>query len=251
MNQENPVHSERRLSPEESLRLCEDAQAAFRRGELEEARSLFQQARSHDPFAWKPLQGLGVVAFRQERLEDAWALLLAAFEAAPEDEDNAENLAAIAEALDRREQAATLLSQAARRFPTLPHLSAFRPTPDAREEKALALCAHGEELLGMELWREAMFPFMEALEHSDHSHAAWNGLGIAAWRQNYHRISLEYFRKAVETTPSDEDSVLNYAESLTRNGKGNAVLGMLLGANVPRDLCAKVMDLQSEWQTGH
>lgn len=251
MSNEDPVHNERRLSPEDSQRLCEDAQAAFLRHDLEEARTLFQQARSRDPFGWKPIQGLGVVAFKQERLEDAWALLLAAFEAAPDDEDNAENLAAVGEALDRRDQVVALLSQAARRFPTLSHLAPFRPALDAEQELALSLCSRGEELLGMELWREAMFPFMEALEHSGHCHEAWNGLGIAAWRQNYHQISLEYFRKAVETTPSDEDSVLNYAESLTRNGKGNAVLGMLLGANVPRELCAKVLDLQPEWQTGH
>jgi tetratricopeptide (TPR) repeat protein len=247
LNMEDPVHTERRLSPEDCQRLCEDALSSFRSGDLESARALFLQARNHDPFSWRPIQGLGVLAFQEGRLDDAWSLLLAAFEAAPEDEDNAENLAAIGKELKREEQVITLLAQTARRFPELKHLDAFRPTPGAEDLLAIELCAKGEELLAMELWREAMFPFMEALEHRPRDPAAWNGMGISAWRQNYRQVALEFFHKAIETLPSDEDSVLNYSESMTRNGQGNAVLGTLLNLGVPRELCAKVLDLQAQW----
>lgn len=250
MSSEDPVHNERRLSPEDCLQLCRMAQESFQNGNLEEARQIFQQARSHDPFSWKPIQGLGVLAFHEGRLDDAWALLLAAFEAAPEDEDNAENLAAVGQKLERESQVLELLSQAARRFPSLAHLDAFRPTASAEDAKAAELCAKGEDLLAMEMWREALFPFMEAIEHRPHDSAAWNGMGIATWRQNYRQVALEFFRKAIEAAPGDEDSILNYAESLTRNGQGNAVLGNLLGMGVPRELCAKVLDLQAQWLPG-
>jgi tetratricopeptide (TPR) repeat protein len=248
---EDPVHTERRLSPEECLRLCQDALLAFQANDLENARGLFLQARNHDPFSWRPIQGLGVLAFKEGRSEDAWSLLLAAFEAAPDDEDNAENLAAVGKELKKEEQVLVLLSQAARRFPDLKHLDAFRPTPRAEDILAADLCAKGEELLAMELWREALFPFMEALDHRPHDPGAWNGMGISAWRQNFRQVALEFFRKAIETLPSDEDSVLNYSESMTRNGQGNAVLGVLLGLGVPRELCSKVLDLQAEWGSGN
>jgi tetratricopeptide (TPR) repeat protein len=248
MSSEEPVHVERRLSAEDCLRLCADAREAFLACELDKARELFQKARTHDPFSWKPIQGLGVLAFHEKRHEDAWALLLAAFEAAPDDEDNAENLISIAKQVDRETQALQLLGQAARRFPEASHLEAYRPTPGAEEILATELRGKGEELLGLELWREAFFPFMEALEHAVHDADSWSGLGIAAWRQGFQQVGLEFFRKAVEVRPDSQDAVLNYAESLTRNGQGNQVLGNLLGMCVPKELCAQALDQQSEWR---
>lgn len=241
------VHLQSRLSPEECDQLCETAKLACQREEWDVAQDLFEQARNRDPFAWKPVQGLGVVAFQQGRLDHAWALMLAAFDAAPEDIDNADNLLAVGRALDREEQAAAILAQAARRLPHAKHLDIFRQSPTSAMQQAAQLCQKGEDLLASEMWREAMFPFFEALDRDASGPRAWSGLGVAAWRQNFRQVALEFFRKAVQAAPTDEDAVLNYAEALTRFGLGNAVLPTLLGMDVPKELCGKAMESQLGW----
>jgi tetratricopeptide (TPR) repeat protein len=195
------VHLQSRLSPEESDQLCGNAKAACERGEWNAARELFEQARNRDPFAWKPVQGLGVVAFQEGRLDHAWALMLAAFEAAPEDIDNADNLLAVGRALDREEQAAAILAQAARRLPNASHLDIFRQSPTSAMHQAAELCQKGEDLLASEMWREAMFPFFEALDRDASGSRAWSGLGVAAWRQNFRQVALSSFARRCKRLP--------------------------------------------------
>jgi tetratricopeptide (TPR) repeat protein len=242
------VHLERRLSPEECRQLCCDAQETLERGDLPLSRQLFESARKYDPFSWKPIQGLARVAIAEGRNEDAWALALAAFEARQDDPENAALLQEAAALADRESQARQILSQAARTHQGSAHLDAFRPSPGQGAHEAEELCRKGEDLLESELWREAMFPFLEALDHDSSSVRAWSGLGIAYWRQNFRQASLESFRKAVRQSPSNEDAVLNLSETLTRIGQDGDVLSELLSLGVPRELCAKALDEQTGWK---
>ena len=243
------VHLERRLSPEECGKLCSDALEALERNDLALARQLFESARKYDPFSWRPIQGLARVALSEGRQEDAWALILAAFEAGSDDPENAELLQKIAPLVDRELQAHQLLSQAARSHLATPHLDPFRPSPNQGTQKAEDLCRKGEDLLESELWREAMFPFLEALDYDAASVRAWSGLGISYWRQSFRQASLEAFRKAVRQSPGNEDAVLNLSETLTRTGMGGDVISELLSMGVPRELCAKALDEQASWKS--
>lgn len=192
---------------EELLRRGEESAG---RQAWQEARAFFARARELAPADWRPLRGLGISAFWLGRREDAWNLLVQVLRAAPQESDNATNLLDVAQATGREDEARELLAELSAAHPGFAHLAQAAPTHPSPAEP---LCAQGERLLETELWNEAVFPFLEAVDLEPSRSRAWSGLGIACFRKGLRRASLAFFEMAIRLEPADEDSVLNYAQA--------------------------------------
>jgi len=176
-------------------------EAAAARGSWVEAKAFFEKARELDPGGWKSLQALGVANFWLGHREEAWKLLVEALRRAPHDEDNAINLLDVARSLGREAEAQALLAASG--------TPASGPAPSPAE----ALCVQGEGLLDAELWREAVHPFLEAIDRDAERSRAWSGLGISCFRNGLKNAGVVFFEMAMRLDPADEDAVLNWAES--------------------------------------
>lgn len=205
----------------------ERGEEAGSRGSWNEARAYFEKARELDPGGWKPLQGLGVAEFWSGRREEAWDLLLEALRRAPHDPDNASNLLDVARSLGRLEEAERVLAA------LCPPSEGSYPPGSAAEPH----CVRGEELVGAELWTEAQQAFLEAIDRDPTRSRAWSGLGISCFRAGLRTAGTAFFEMALRLEPSDEDAVLNWAESCGLDA--DQVGRLLLEAGVPVSLRSK------------
>jgi Flp pilus assembly protein TadD len=219
---DNPEAISQPMSVERLLALGEDAAS---KEDWNLARTSFERARALDPGSWKAVQGLGVVSFWQQRLDEAWELLVEALRMAPHDEDNAANLQEVAAAMGREEEARRLVARAA----------------SVEHSPAEETCERGETLLGAELWPEAIRVFLEAIDKDAENPRAWSGLGIACFRSNLVNAGRVFFEMAFRIDPRDEDSVLNWSESCGLSK--DVVRQTLESARVPQALVAKAMDV--------
>lgn len=204
-------------------------EAAAERGSWVEAKAFFEKARELDPTGWKPLQCLGVAHFWLDHREEAWTFLVEALRRAPHDPDNATNLLDVARSLGREAQAAALLEELGRTGAIA-----------EKESPAEALCLQGESLLEAELWSQAVHPFLQAIDADPERSRAWSGLGISCFRDGLKQAGTVFFEMAMRLDPTDEDAVLNWAESCGKDRE--IVRETLQTAGVPAGLAAKALE---------
>lgn len=198
-----------------------------------EAKAFFEKARELDPGSWKAVQGLGVVSFWQGRREEAWTLLVDAMRRAPHDDDNVANLLDVARSLGREAEAEHLVAGLRSGIASAREVS---PADEA--------CVRGEELLGAELWQEAVRAFLDAIDRDVERSRAWSGLGISCFRDGKRKAGLVFFEMALRLDPADEDAVLNWCEAsgLSRD----EAKAFLVEAGVPEKLVAKGLEVLGE-----
>lgn len=204
-------------------------ESAAERGSWVEAKAFFEKARELDPAGWKPLQCLGVANFWLDHRDEAWNLLVEALRRAPEDPDNATNLLDVARSLGRESEARELLEGVGR-----------VPAVAEPESPAEALCLQGEGLLEAELWSQAIHPFLKAIDRDPERSRAWSGLGIACFRDGLKQAGGVFFEMAMRLEPTDEDAVLNWAESCGKDR--DQVREILAAAGVSPGLAAKALE---------
>ncbi|MCB9496306.1 MAG: tetratricopeptide repeat protein [Fibrobacteria bacterium] len=158
--------------------------------------------------------------------DDAWKHLVEALRRAPDEPDNVANVLDVARSLGREAEAEAILAELRRSLPA--------PTAASPAEP---FCVKGEEMLGAELWREAVQPFLQAIDSDPERSRAWSGLGIACFRDGKAKAATAFFEIALRLDPTDQDAVLNWAEACGR--PGDDLESFLVSAGVSPDLAAR------------
>jgi len=185
----------------------------------------FQRAKEANPRCGKAWQGLSVVFHRLGRVEDSWTAAIQAWRLDPADPDNMANLSDLARELGREDKLAEVVR-------------------DADASSASALCISGESQIQGNRPREGLLTFIQALDQDPAMARAWCGIGVACFRQGYINASRAFFEMAVRLDPTDEDSVLNWAETCQETISGEQVVAALSSMGVAAGLLSRAVSLR-------
>lgn len=114
----------------------------------------------------------------------------------------------------------------------------------AVEQSLDALCQAAEASLEAGNLPDSFALFLRAMDAEPSSARAWGGIGVGCFRQGLSRAARIFFEMAVRLDPSDEDSILNWAESTGRELTDLDVRQFLTGAGVDAALVAKALEVR-------
>ena len=194
-------------------------------GRWDDALMSFQRTKEANPRSGKAWQGLSVAFHRLGRVEDSWTAAIQAWRLDPGDPDNMANLSDLARELGREVELAAVVR-------------------DAGDPPSTVLCASGESQIQENRLQEGMHTFIQALDQDPALARAWCGIGVACFRQGYVNASRAFFEMAVRLDPSDEDSVLNWAETCQDTITGEQVVAALSSMGVAAGLLSRAVSLR-------
>lgn len=107
-----------------------------------------------------------------------------------------------------------------------------------------ALCQAAEASLEAGKFPDSFSLFLQAMDAEPSSARAWGGIGVGCFRQGLSRAARIFFEMAVRLDPSDEDSILNWAESTGRELTEADVRQFLAGTGVDPSLVEKAIEVR-------
>ena len=223
-----------------------EAVAAFRRGELERARSLARAQLDDEQGPPEANHLLGLIDCREGRLDSGVAYLRAALDAEP---GNPAFRVMLARALVDAERPQEALSVATAPNDVSPaalalwhvRAEAARGVPDHRAaaEAWKILCAarpddwrswsnYGEALAGLERWNEAAAAFRRAWTLNPHELPQQMNFAVALTKAGYHEEAADQLRQMLDSDAGDAASVrLTLARLLADLGKHEEAMSQL------------------------
>ncbi|MBK9576686.1 MAG: hypothetical protein IPO40_06405 [Fibrobacteres bacterium] len=107
-----------------------------------------------------------------------------------------------------------------------------------------ALCQAAESALESGTFGQAMEGFLRAMDADPASARAWGGIGVGCFRQGLAKSARIFFEMAVRLDPTDEDSILNWAESTGQELSEGEVRQFLVQAGVQAPLVEKAVEVR-------
>lgn len=107
-----------------------------------------------------------------------------------------------------------------------------------------ALCQSAEAALESGAFGEAMEGFLRAMDADPASARAWGGIGVGCFRQGLAKSARIFFEMAVRLDPTDEDSILNWAEATGQELSENGARQFLVQAGVGASLVEKAIEVR-------
>jgi len=236
------------------------AENLIREGLPEKATDVLHQLISLQPDNYRALNNLGLLAWYQQRLGDAFDLFSRAVELNPWYVDALVNLYDCAFLSNRIPEFLPRLTKGLQTNPGVVELEQIQreisdcQTPerlqvyyrkDAEQTKLREQIALGHRLLEEQKVDSAVLVFSDLLKDFPDNVECLNGMGIAAFYRGHHEDAFSIFQHALQRAPLDGDTLVNYwdaAVKLDRLAEARAVLQNALAVDPSLDAIAKILE---------
>lgn len=200
-------------------------EAAFSRGDLEQAATCFNRALEVAPWDAKVHNKLSLVCWRQGKTEEALNHLVRALELDPDERDVISNCCSIFQRVGKATDAEEILQAYLVRNPwdqaIEQEINLMRGPEVAGKGQRPAdfFNEHGEIRFANGDLEHARACFEMAIDEDPEHASATSNLGVVHWQQGRMDKALEHFNRALDFNPQDPDILLNSARALRAAGE--------------------------------
>lgn len=242
----------------ETSEMLKKARELLESQDYERASTLYLELYAEDPENHEVSVGLGLVAWYQERYEEAQRWFAGALRIEPTDEDTLFNFCDVCLKLNQPQTAEYALRKALQIRPSLNetgrYLERLRQETlrggGVRFEKFVAqreIVKKGETLLREGMLKKASEVFSAILELDPDDFEALNDMGIISFYLGDYEDAMDWFQKSLAIAPTVEDTLINYFDAGLKLKKLDEVIPILKQAVQSRPELANVSSILAEY----